>query len=591
MFPGSFLFLPGPFSFHVIGLLLLRGQDIIETLGGRKCAGWPDECSVPAGFHFKTASRLKHHKSSFHNYSFHKSGLLLHSPSAGPAEGTIHNYHEKEAEMSASKINKLCYLWGCSSNGGQPPFSDHKELYKTIDATELKYNGDSKQRFENFMLGDWAWSQAQPDRMTTGQYTFKAVGNIHNNVQHAHCSGVELLTFLTIPKGSLKACMMVPWVMKCPDGHFHHIICGIGLYITDYPKQVLISGIGQNWCGRCTASPNDLDAGRPPCTVQLMRALIEELQASATWDKWGIDANIVPFTEDFPHADIWQLLVPDILHQLIKGGFKDHLMEWEWLADIDCCIATAPPFPGLWRFPDGWGFSQWTGDDSKALMKNVITEDMLSDLKMALDHFHQYHEIFQEVGMHIDGFSLPHQHSLVHYGALIHLFGAPNGLCMSIMESKHIIAVKKPWWQSSKHNALGHMLWTNQCLTQLATAHADYEVCGMLPLSHPRDSVSSQGLNDGEDKDEHAGIVDEQPILTHSDVKLAQCHAHGCARSIPALAIELGIPMLSRLIGQFLYEQLHSTATFVLPSDPSGIGSMQHEMICAILMWHHHGPA
>jgi hypothetical protein len=32
-------------------------------------------------------------------------------------------------------------------------------------------------------------------------------------------------------------------------------------------------------------------------------------------------------------------------------------------------IAAVPPFPGLRRFPQGRGFEQWTGDDSKALMK------------------------------------------------------------------------------------------------------------------------------------------------------------------------------------------------------------------------------
>lgn len=32
-------------------------------------------------------------------------------------------------------------------------------------------------------------------------------------------------------------------------------------------------------------------------------------------------------------------------------------------------IAAVPSFPGLRRFPDGRDFSQWTGDDSKALMK------------------------------------------------------------------------------------------------------------------------------------------------------------------------------------------------------------------------------
>ena len=35
-----------------------------------------------------------------------------------------------------------------------------------------------------------------------------------------------------------------------------------------------------------------------------------------------------PFTDKFPHASIYLLLAPNILHQLIKGTFKDHLVEW-----------------------------------------------------------------------------------------------------------------------------------------------------------------------------------------------------------------------------------------------------------------------
>jgi Plavaka transposase len=35
-----------------------------------------------------------------------------------------------------------------------------------------------------------------------------------------------------------------------------------------------------------------------------------------------------PFTNDFPRADIHELLSPDILHQVIKGTFKDHLVTW-----------------------------------------------------------------------------------------------------------------------------------------------------------------------------------------------------------------------------------------------------------------------
>ncbi len=35
-----------------------------------------------------------------------------------------------------------------------------------------------------------------------------------------------------------------------------------------------------------------------------------------------------PFTVGFPRADIHALLAPDLLHQVIKGTFKDHLVTW-----------------------------------------------------------------------------------------------------------------------------------------------------------------------------------------------------------------------------------------------------------------------
>jgi hypothetical protein len=74
--------------------------------------------------------------------------------------------------------------------------------------------------------------------------------------------------------------------------------------------------------------------------------------------------------------------------------------------------------------------------------RDIIDSDDLTALDNALERFHNYRTIFQECGIRPTGFNLPRQHSLIHYHSLIRSFGAPNGLCSSITESKHIKAVK-----------------------------------------------------------------------------------------------------------------------------------------------------
>ena len=112
--------------------------------------------------------------------------------------------------------------------------------------------------------------------------------------------------------------------------------------------------------------------------------------------------------------------------------------------------------------------------------QNVLTEDSLNALDTALERFHHYREIFRISGVRPDGFSLPRQHALKHYRRHIENFGAPNGLCSSITESKHITAVKKPWRRSSRYEALQQMLTINTRNDKLAAARVDFSSRGML---------------------------------------------------------------------------------------------------------------
>ena len=53
---------------------------------------------------------------------------------------------------------------------------------------------------------------------------------------------------------------------------------------------------------------------------------------------------------------------------LIGGLFSPSPISYYFLM-LANRIAAAPLFPNLRRFPQGRRFKQWTGDDSKALMK------------------------------------------------------------------------------------------------------------------------------------------------------------------------------------------------------------------------------
>ena len=111
--------------------------------------------------------------------------------------------------------------------------------------------------------------------------------------------------------------------------------------------------------------------------------------------------------------------------------------------------------------------------------QNAITNTDLQRFGAELIRFHQLRRIFITTGVR-KNFSLPRQHALVHYLTGIPMFGAPNGLCSSITESKHIKAVKEPWRRSSRFKALPQMLQTLTRLDKLSALHRVFTKKGMM---------------------------------------------------------------------------------------------------------------
>ncbi|TFK63944.1 hypothetical protein BDN72DRAFT_291432 [Pluteus cervinus] len=565
------------------------------------------------------------------------------------------------------------------------------------------------------MSADWAWKTADiiandpsthgamlipiivgSDKTTvsvaTGHQQYHPVyispGNLTNTARRAHTNAVLPVAFLPIPKTNRKqrkrrewkkfcrqlyhTCfekiflplepgMTTPELIRCPDHHLRRGIYNLGPHVMDYIEQVWMAAIVQMWCAKCLARPENLDQpGVRQRTQRNREGFISAFDSKVLWDEWGIRDDIVPYTHQFPRADIHELITPDLLHQIIKGVFKDHLVTWvseylvqrhgeaqalEIIKDIDRRISSVPAFPGLRRFPDGRDFQQWTGDDSKALMKvylpaitgyvppamiscisafldfaylarrNSLSSTDLEQLEHALTRFTQHRTAFIQEGFQT---SLPRQHSLQHYIDSIRLFGSPNGLCSSIMESKHIKAVKEPWRRSNRYNALIQMLRTIERTDKLNAVRSKFTKRGMMvgtTFTYTAAQILGEALPfqpqpDDEEWDDDIGPVSGPKDLTK--VSLAVTREPGYPRDLNELGIYIHQPEFPEALQQFLWGQLHPDSTipstdvpdddlptikcpvyvhhsavarFYAPSDLCGAGGMKQERIRSHPHW------
>ena len=102
-------------------------------------------------------------------------------------------------------------------------------------------------------------------------------------------------------------------MFQCPDGRHRHVIWGIGPYIADYPEQVLLACVVQNWCPkwvlfvaafhkpftftlyRCQGHKADLDGdlSKLPRTRNFTEEVVEHCTVSELWDDFGIVSDVI----------------------------------------------------------------------------------------------------------------------------------------------------------------------------------------------------------------------------------------------------------------------------------------------------------
>ncbi|KAI6038236.1 hypothetical protein EDC04DRAFT_2868480 [Pisolithus marmoratus] len=168
---------------------------------------------------------------------------------------------------------------------------------------------------------------------------------------------------------------------------------------------------------------------------------------------------------------IFTCLTPDILHQLHKGIFYNHLVQWcvsiVSEKEVDACFQAMTQYPALCHFKKGISLvSQWTGTEHKemqrvfGLLASAVEDCILMVACLLLDFiyyaqlqqhmdttlavmeeslktFHDYKHVLVELEVHKD-FNMPKIHSMQHYISLIHALGK----CLLGLEESHVVPLE-----------------------------------------------------------------------------------------------------------------------------------------------------
>jgi hypothetical protein len=291
--------------------------------------------------------------------------------------------------------------------------------------------------------------------------------------------------------------------MKSGDGVWRRCHPIFAVFVGDYPEQVLMTCTYTGRCPKCKVPLGRLGKYETfPRRVQ--STVIDTYQLcdgdAPTFNRACHEAGVKPvyhpFWETFPLMDIFLSITPDILHQMLQGMVK-HLVEWligvYGAKAINARCRKIPPNHKVMLFTRGLtGLSYMSGHEHKkmcgillgivvdlpvpggfdstciiravrALMDFLYlaqyeshTNDTLSLLQECLARFHEYKQVFIDLGTR-STFDLPKLHSLTHYASSIRLFGTTDNYNTEQTERLHIDFAKDAYRATNRKDEYAQM--------------------------------------------------------------------------------------------------------------------------------------